>query len=139
VKTALYLTDYVEIACGPFTVHAKSPEDAAGFDATDDGAVDFLRRVRAERARQFVLYGPQGQNRTIFEMVSVLHEESGEVARGANEAYLGGELEAMENFVLECVQVAATALACAQWALKHHPILTHGLQPLNETHTEVLT
>lgn len=73
-----------------------------------------LDMVRAERCRQYSLWGDQSENHP-FEWISILGEEYGELCEAVNETYfknaVHSERGGFEKIVKEAVHVAAVAVA----------------------------
>lgn len=82
---------------------------------------NILEEVAAERARQNAKWGVQ--NRSTVEWVAILTEEVGEVAKEAVDYYFANgvanindrvspevQLQRLENYRMECIQVAAVAV-----------------------------
>lgn len=63
--------------------------------------------IKAERARQDALYGPQGE-RTLLEWHAILAEEMGEVSKEVNEIFFKDK--DMDDYVKELIQLASVAI-----------------------------
>jgi hypothetical protein len=110
--------------------------DQALFNAVSRGATEFLAETLIERARQCLLWGERNE-RTLHEWCGILGEEKGEVDRACNEIVFGGEPEAVENLLIELVQVAATSMAVFQAVkngLADAAAVAAPLVPVNPSH-----
>lgn len=87
-----------------------------------------LEAVRTERQRQYVLWGDQSGN-SMFEWVSILGEEYGELCEAVNETSFSNAAHpdrgGYENIIKEATQVAAVAVAIIETAYRRKPEEEH--------------
>ena len=83
-----------------------------------------LDAVRAERERQNTLWGDQSGN-SLFEWVSILGEEYGELCEAVNETSFNNAAHpdrgGFENIIKEATQVAAVAVQIIEEAYRRRP------------------
>ncbi len=99
----------------------KTPERAAAPQAEIEHALDL---VRTERRRQDSLWGDQSGN-TLFEWVSILGEEYGELCEAVNETCFKNAAHkdrgGLERIAQEAVHVAAVAVAILETVHRRKP------------------
>lgn len=83
-----------------------------------------LDMVRGERERQYTLWGDQSRN-SLFEWVSILGEEYGELCEAVNETSFSNAAHpdrgGFDAIIKEAVQVAAVSVAIIEAAYRRKP------------------
>lgn len=111
------LNEAVKMAVAALRAQADTPPN----DPLTRRALDM---VRAERERQYTLWGSQN-GRSLFEWMSILGEEYGELCEAVNETLLESashpDRGGLENVVKEATQVAAVAVQIIEAAYRRKP------------------